>query len=207
MNIRLASLWTGIFLFLHQNAQASAIDQLKTFIQKSSILQADFIQSQQQNKDKVQGTFSLQRPGKFRWIYGKPIHQQIIADGSFLWIYDIDLKQVTRKNIREGLASSPVSFLMGNNNFERDFILKNIPLKKNDSLSWVEITPKKSDQGFDRIQIGMNGYNLSKMIMFDLNGHETQIEFLNMLRPKSFSHHHFLFKAPEGVDVLIDDPL
>ena len=49
--------------------------------------------------EQSQGTVVLARPGKFRWDYLKPFEQQIVADGTKVWIYDKDLEQVARAAI------------------------------------------------------------------------------------------------------------
>ena len=41
------------------------------------------------------GRLWIERPNKFRWNYESPAKQQIVSDGTRLWIYDEDLKQVT----------------------------------------------------------------------------------------------------------------
>ena len=52
------------------------------------------------------GTVALQRPGKFAWIYLDPFEQRIIGDGEELWIYDVELEQVTVKPMDAGISNA-----------------------------------------------------------------------------------------------------
>ena len=48
------------------------------------------------------GTFEFQRPNRFRFDYRKPFEQTIVADGQTLWLYDVDLNQVTLAQAGQG---------------------------------------------------------------------------------------------------------
>src|SRR5258708_7700972 len=50
------------------------------------------------------GTMALSRPGRFRWQTKSPLEQIIVADGKKLWIYDVDLEQVTVRKQDKGLS-------------------------------------------------------------------------------------------------------
>ena len=42
-------------------------------------------------QQEASGGVSIQRAGKFRWVYAKPYEQLMIGDGQKLWLYDKDL--------------------------------------------------------------------------------------------------------------------
>ncbi|MCP3687331.1 MAG: outer membrane lipoprotein chaperone LolA, partial [Gammaproteobacteria bacterium] len=120
-------------------------------------LTADFKQTVlDDDKQVVQqssGQLALQRPGKFSWIYTTPYEQQIIADGSELWIYDVDLDQVTVKPMSSGLASAPIMILMKQNDIGDEFTVSEIGQRK--YLYWVELEPKSSDLEYTQVYIGL----------------------------------------------------
>ena len=41
------------------------------------------------------GVMQIARPGRFRWDYEPPNEQTIGGDGTRVWIYDIELEQIT----------------------------------------------------------------------------------------------------------------
>ena len=69
--------------------------RLRDALQNMDNLTAEFKQTLlDEDKNVIQqsrGTLALQRPGKFVWKYLDPFEQHIVADGSELWIYDVDL--------------------------------------------------------------------------------------------------------------------
>ena len=56
-----------------------------------------------------EGEFYLNRPGKFRWDYRAPYEQIIVSDGQRIWIYDVDLQQVTVQKQEAGLPTTPMA--------------------------------------------------------------------------------------------------
>ncbi|MCZ6486880.1 MAG: outer membrane lipoprotein chaperone LolA [Gammaproteobacteria bacterium] len=85
----------------------SAEQRLNDALANLDNLTAEFKNSVRDDDKKIvqqsSGTLAIQRPGKFSWIYTEPYEQQIIADGEELWIYDVDLDQVT---VRPGWSQS-----------------------------------------------------------------------------------------------------
>jgi len=166
-------------------------------------LQADFKQTLlDDNKKVVQqslGKVSIQRPGKFLWIYEKPYEQQIIADGKELWVYDVDLDQATVKPMETGLSSAPIMVLMKNQRVETEFEINEVGQHK--ILYWIELTPKNADMEYSKIYIGMEGEIIKAMELRDSFGQSTQITFENQRTNMIFKPGTFKFNPPPGVDV------
>ena len=94
---------------------ATSLDSLKTFLSEVKSAKAHFKQLVLDKKlttvQEASGTMLFSRPGKFRWVYEKPYEQLIVGDGAKLWMYDVDLKQVTVKQMDRALGSSPAALL------------------------------------------------------------------------------------------------
>jgi len=103
----------------------------------------------------------LKRPGKFIWNYTSPSPQRIVADGQSIWLYDIELEQVTVSPLSEQGAGTPLSLLMGDKPLEQEFELK--PLGQSDGIDWVELKPKSSDSDFELVYLGLKGGALAAM--------------------------------------------
>ncbi len=166
-------------------------------------LTADFKQTLlDDDKQVVQqssGQLALQRPGKFSWIYTTPYEQQIIADGSELWIYDVDLDQVTVKPMSSGLASAPIMILMKQNDIGDEFTVSEIGQRK--YLYWVELEPKSTDLEYTQVYIGLEKGAIKAMELRDSFGQSTQIVFDNLRLNVVHNPKVFQFVPPEGVDV------
>ncbi len=58
-----------------------------------------------------EGTLYLQRPGRFRWEYREPLEQVIVADGSRVWLHDIELDQISHQSQASALDGTPAQLL------------------------------------------------------------------------------------------------
>jgi outer membrane lipoprotein carrier protein len=142
----------------------------------------------------------LSRPGKFRWQIEKPYSQLLVGDGEKVWIYDPDLRQVTVKQFGAALGSTPAALLLGGNTLDRNFTLREAG--ERDGLEWLEATPKSSDSGFEKLQLGFAGNDLKAMDLFDNFGQTTSLIFSRVERNPQLSPALFRFTPPAGVDVV-----
>lgn len=183
---------------------ADGVASLKDFFLNTNAMRAQFKQVVLDNKGRkiqeVQGTMQLQRPNKFRWDYQKPYEQQIISDGQQVFLYDVDLQQVTIRDLSKALGSSPAAMLAGGESVEKSFTLKNAVRK--DSLTWVLALPKDKESGFERVILGFEGKQLKKMELYDSFSHVTHISFNQIERNPALENKTFLFTTPEGVDAV-----
>jgi chaperone LolA len=193
-----------ISFLLSPLVHADALADLKSFIQQSRSISADFTQSVvDQNGKKIQpssGSMLIQRPGKFHWRYVKPYPSEIIGDGKKVWIYDPELKQVTIKTMTEAIDSSPAALLAGNNDFEKNYTVTNIANKP----GWLNAFPKAKDSTFQRVQIALQNKMITTMVLVDQFGQTTTVNFSNIKLNPAISTNEFTFTPPKGVDVISD---
>jgi len=150
------------------------------------------------------------KPGKMRWVYAKPRPQTVVINGSTLWLYQPENRQVVIDDIGNVLLSSlPVSFMMGLGNLSRDFalqgacragegvVLRLVPQKKG-----VQETQAEALEGFALLVDSEKGLPKGAKIS-SLGGNVTAIVFSN-LSPKAGSQpaSRFVLEYPKGVDVM-----
>ena len=182
---------------------ADAAQRLNAALKNMDNLSAEFKQTLlDEDKNIVQqsrGTLALQRPGKFAWIYTEPYEQHIVADGSELWIYDVDLDQVTVKPMDAGISNAPIMILMKQSDVTQQFKVSEVGQRK--FLYWVELEPQASDLEYTRIYIGIEDGNVRAMELQDQFGQSTQIVFENLRVGVVHNPATFKFVPPAGVDV------
>ncbi|MDH3634827.1 MAG: outer membrane lipoprotein chaperone LolA [Gammaproteobacteria bacterium] len=182
---------------------ADAEQRLKTALKKMDNLSAEFKQTLlDEDKNIVQqsrGTLALQRPGKFAWIYAEPFEQRIIADGSELWIYDVELDQVTVKPMDESISNAPIMILMKESDVTQQFKVSEVGQRK--FLYWIELEPLANDLEYQRIFIGLEDGRVRAMELQDQFGQSTQIVFENLRLGVVHNPATFKFVPPDGVDV------
>lgn len=210
MNVKKLGGMALLALFL-MGSNAHAIDKNTTGIQRFNAfmkqvktLEAFFTQEVVSENGKIgrtsTGLIKLSRPGKFNWEYAKPVPQKIISDGKKVWIYDIELEQVTVKPISAALGASPAAILTSGRDIKNDFNIREVQPREN--MKWVELTPKNAESDFNRILVGMDDLGVQGMDLFDQFGRRTMIRFQQSRVNQSIPGSNFSFTPPAGVDVI-----
>lgn len=197
-----------VSLMLATPAYANGLQSFRAFIKDTQGMRADFQQvvadAQGKKVQEVTGTMSLQRQvegaGKFRWDYNKPYVQQIVGDGTRVWLYDPDLNQVTVRPMGKALGNSPAALLAGSKQIEQSFEVREAPTKE--GLDWVVASAKEPDSGFEKIYLGFKSYHLQKMQLYDNFGNITSIQFLKLEVNPKLETQLFNFTPPAGADIL-----
>jgi chaperone LolA len=193
-------------LALPMIAHAGGVERLKAFIAGAKTAEADFTQTVADKSGRVtqqaSGKMAFARPGKFRWDYSAPYEQVIVGDGVKLWLYDVDLEQVTVKSLGDVIAGTPAALLAGDDSIEKYFSLKNAG--EAGGLEWLEATPTTRDTTFERIRMGFKGDVLVQMELFDFFGQRTTLKLSRFVRNPTIAPSRFTFTPPKGTDVISD---
>ena len=147
----------------------------------------------------TEGKFYLNRPGKFRWDYKEPYEQVIVSDGERIWIYDVDLEQVTVQKKSAGLPSSPMALLQDSSKLHQSFSVS--PLDEHDGVYRLKLESKTNDSDFTEIIVGVDVKGLRFMQLHDQFEQVTDIVFSEITTNANLAKEIFEFKVPEGVDV------
>ena len=187
-------------------ASTGGAERMHAFLEDVHSLKADFVQvvldSNLKQVKQSNGTLTIKRPGRFRWDYLKPNPEIIVADGKRLWLYDVDLQQVTVKPLNDTLAASPAVLLSGSNDVEKSFSVDDLGEK--DGLEWVDLKPKVKDTDFEDVRLGFKDGDISVMELKDNLGSTTRITFSDLRRNVDVADDAFKFTPPKGADVIGD---
>jgi outer membrane lipoprotein carrier protein len=196
---------------LAQPAFAGGMESLENFVKTARSGRADFSQvvtapgkdGQAPRSKTSTGTFEFSRPARFRFDYKKPFEQTIVADGQTLWLYDVDLKQVTSRKQAQVLGSTPAALIASSPDIgalKKDFNLEAIADR--DGMQWVQATPKVKDGQLNSVKIGFRGSDLAALDILDSFGQRSVISFSKLELNAGVSPDSFQFKPPQGVDVV-----
>ncbi len=184
--------------------QAGAVERLRAFTKETQTARASFAQTvYDKTGRKLQessGSFQLQRPGRFRWVYEKPNAQLLVGDGRRVWTYDEDLNQVTVRPFDKVLGSTPAALLAGTQEIENAFDLADLP--DADGLAWASASPRARDTGVSIIRLGFADKELARLELEDAFGQRTTIDVLDLVRNPKISGEVFKFFPPRGADVI-----
>lgn len=198
---------------------AGGLESLETFVKTVKTGRAEFTQvvtspvkeGQAPRAKTSSGTFEFSRPNRFKFIYKKPFEQSIVADGQTLWLFDVDLNQVTARQQASTLGSTPAALIAAAPDLralQADFTLADAPDK--DGLQWVAATPKSKDGQLQTVRVGFRASDpvthqaagLAALEILDSFGQRSVLTFnhfeVNPVLPAT----SFQFKAPPGADVV-----
>lgn len=158
--------------------------------------------------DTANGQAYFKRPGMMKWEYLKPDRQQIITDGTMLWIYRPEDKQVAVGGFPsffgDGKGAGFLSDIrlirkkfvvsLGENLAAGETLLKLWPREKNIDISVIHLT------------ISMDTCDVIRITTYNAYGDETRIDFSDIDFSSPPSNEMFHFTIPPGTDIVRMDP-
>ena len=183
---------------------AGAIQALQQYYDSVHTLTGRFVQKTHAEDgsriDASSGELALARPNRFDWLYEEPYRQRIVADGKRLWVYDVELRQVTVKPLDDVLGVGPALLLSGRfSDLQRSFELKDL------GGGWLRLQPKTDQWDFQRLRLHI-AHGVPDVIEIDDGlGQTTRLELHDLQRNPVFEPQRFRFTPPEGVDVIGSD--
>lgn len=176
---------------------------LDKFLTETQTMSAKFKQTLKSSDGKLlqesAGVFYLQRPGRFRWNYTQPYPQEIVSDGEQVWIYDVDLEQVTVQKQGTGRDNTPMALLQNRKNLEEAFEIHE--RGEEAGMHRIELLNKQLDSDFDRVLVGLDQQGLRFLQLHDQFEQTTHIFFTELRSNPELEPVIFEFTPPEGVDV------
>lgn len=155
----------------------------------------------------AKGKVAFKRPGKMLWTLRGREEQVIVADGSTLWFYEPEEKQVLRAPFQSAFRSTtPISFLTGvgriTENFEPSF------QRSEDGRLDLILLPREKNGELGRLRLSVDEktYDILGAEIVDALGNVTRIRFSDLRRNVGLTDDLFRFEIPVGADV-IDAPI
>lgn len=181
----------------------TASDDVQARLNAIHTMSANFTQIVKAGKREVSnsyGVMSLARPGRFRWQTKSPLEQLIVADGKQLWVYDVDLEQVTVRKQDKGVGGTPALFLSGyDNTVARDFT---VTASQTGNRYTYRMHAKSPKENYQDLTLIFNKDMLTQIEFFDQLGQHTIVHLTHIKHNPQLSSQLFQFKAPAGVDMI-----
>lgn len=186
------------------NAYCESVgDVLQTKLNAIRSMTANFsqvIKAKEKEISRSSGTMALERPGRFRWQTKNPMEQLVVADGKELWVYDVDLEQVTVKKQEKSLGGTAALFLSGyDDTVTRDF---DVTATTAGGKQVYDLRSKSNKANFQRVKLIFNHDELIAMEMFDQLGQHTVVNLKNVKTNPKIAASLFQFKPPKGTDIV-----
>jgi len=189
----------------------TVVDGLESTYGKMNDLKADFTQVAK-NKSlgqdvKAEGTVYLKKGGKMRWEYKSPSPQQIVSDGTYLWVYTPELNQVNKGDAPRALAGPAGSFLQGLGKVREEFTVRFLnPATKTDGSGRpvLDLTPKKPTPLLTRLVLTLDpkDYVVRQAVLYDQLQNTVTMSFNRVVLNPALSDTLFVFTPPKGAAVV-----
>ncbi len=189
---------------LAENTDDAGLDRIREFLTSVDSLQANFRQritdQNHQLVEQATGTVSLKRPGRFRWDYAAPYERVVVADGERVWMYEVDLEQVTVRPMGASLGETPAALLAGDPAVLDRF--EYLGYERVDGIIWVQLQPGSAAADFEYIRLGFDQQNLVQLELGDRLGRSTHMTFSDIQVNGELDDGLFRLDVPENVDII-----
>jgi outer membrane lipoprotein carrier protein len=155
----------------------------------------------------ARGTLYLKKPGRLRWEYQTPTPQEVVSDGTKLWIYTPQLRQVNVSAAPAALAGPAGSFLQGlgqvREHFDPRFLNPAQPTDA-DGLVVLDLAPKRPQPLLARLIVAVDprSWLVRQAIVHDELGNTVTVRFGDTVVNSGLADSLFTFVPPPGVAVV-----
>lgn len=192
-----------IFIYSSISMSQTPAELLQSKLNTMQTMSAQFsqvVKAKNREVSRSSGSMALQRPGRFRWETKSPMEQLIVADGKKMWVYDVDLEQVTVKKQAKGLGGTAALFLSGyGDSVTRDFEVKE---QSSGKVTTFDLKSKSSKENFQRIKLIYTQDRLTELELHDQLGQVTTVKLKQIQSNPKLSASLFQFKPPKGADLV-----
>jgi outer membrane lipoprotein carrier protein len=157
------------------------------------------------------GTVTVKKPGRMRWVYTAPEKKTFVSDGSKIYSYIPQDRQVIVSNVpKQDEATTAVMFLAGKGDVTRDFTASygtgGPAGAESTKTVALKLVPKRAERDYDALVLFLDPATLQirGLTTTDPQGGESTFTFSNMKENQGLSDKEFAFRIPRGVDVITD---
>jgi len=200
-------------------AHAQSLDEVVNGVEatygKIVDLRAEFVQTAR-NKSlgqdiKAEGIVLLKKGGKMRWDYKSPAPQQIVSDGTSLWVYTPELNQVNKGNAPKALAGPAGSFLSGLGKLREEFTVRFLNAaspRDGAGRPVLDLTPKQPTPLLTRLVLTVDpkDYVVRQAVLYDQFQNTVTMTFNKVQINPGLNDTLFVFTPPKDAAVVPLDP-
>jgi outer membrane lipoprotein carrier protein len=191
------------------------VKHLQARYEKTKDLQAEFIQKTRiegfERPLTSSGKVYIKKPGRLRWDYLDPAHEEIYVNQDDVKMYVPEHKQVLVGKLTQMAASkAPLELLQGAARLEESFDVRPTTGKERGvgGIRLMTLIPKARDteaaRGLQRIVVEVfpKTYFIRTVSLYEVSGNVSTFEFSGLKPNLGLGDELFEFKAPPDVEVV-----
>lgn len=152
------------------------------------------------------GIVLMKRPGRMYWEYREPLSKYFVADGRRTYFYVPNEKQVLVSDLNLEEGDSPLLFLLGRGDIQRDFMVS----MENDLDGGeyrgvlLRLTPRVPQPEFSHLFLEISRPDLlvRRLTVVEPIGQENEYVLTNIERNVQIPDHQFKLQIPSDVEVI-----
>jgi len=191
--------------FLSALAWGDDADLLLDVLQQHSSMQAHFEQSvtdvDGREVQASKGLLKIQKPKQFLWRTSEPFEQEIVSDGEKMWVFDVDLDQLTIQPVDQQWDSTPALLLVG----DEQEVRKNFSIKLLTQVGkrlTFDVQPLAAQSAYKKLELVVENERVVAMSFTDHLGQISSIRFTQIVVGKPIASSEFTIVPAPGVDVI-----
>lgn len=158
------------------------------------------------------GRVLVRKPGKMRWEYTAPERKVFVSDGTRMYAYLPDDRQVIVSAVPAGdNAATPALFLAGKGSLTRDFAPSFVETAADlpAGSRGLKLVPRTPQPDYDWLVLAVDPATLALrgFVTVDAQGGTSSFSFANLKENVGLADKEFDFKVPRGVDLVTDSSL
>ena len=147
------------------------------------------------------GHFVLSRPARMRWTTNKPTRQILVADGQYIWVYEPELQQATKRLQKHGVEGTAGLFLSAKPNlWVQAYQVRNLPGPLGYQV--FELKTKNAKRSIRKLVLSFKHDALQQIEFWDQLGQYSQISLIHPRVNQQIKASEFSLHLPKQVDVI-----
>lgn len=151
------------------------------------------------------GTVCFKKGGLMRWEYSAPEPQQIILDGTTLWVYQPDDRQVMKNSYRVLPSNIVADLFQGRIDLQHTFRVSPAPsdIPRETGERVLDLVPREATPTVARVRLWIDPCRqvVTATTVQDAFGSTTTLRFRDIVINGGVADELFRFEVPPGVDV------
>jgi outer membrane lipoprotein carrier protein len=192
-------LFAFITIVLCQPVFADDKADLKQLIKQLNTFEANFSQRviDVDGKElmKGKGKVHLSHPSLIRWHALEPDENLLVSDGTTLWMYNIDLEQVTASPAKQAIDSTPFALLASHD----DALWSHYKVTKTADAYVIE--PIEQQGQVKQLSLFFKDKQFSQLVIEDLSRQKSEFTFNQSRSNQPVAKTLFSFTIPQGVEL------
>ena len=189
----------------------SVVDKIQSKYEQIKDFHADFTQEANvkalNRVQKAEGEVWFKKPGMMRWNYYEPSKDEIVSDGSTLWFYNEEEKQVIQSPLSQVSDTGTTTTLLSGLGKIKELFKASFSDSKEFETNGnylIDLQPKEDEEDFNKVTVSVNKHTMivNTMYLYDPYGNLTKVTLNNIEIDGGVSDALFDFKVPDGAEVI-----